>query len=295
MELHPNLQVVLELWPEDERELNAWVRALNQDVQKNKPVDKQDMEMQDAGNVFTGTMDIRSLTPSVHDYPARGPDSPSSMPRSVGEGATVQVAQLAKETESLRDELASAKEKQAQALAEAEALRRELRDAKDLQKKVEAEVDQLQERREEILAKRQAGKGEGKGRKTDKKPTLESKNSDIPAEDAAKVEELQKAFEEPLKVLFSQYAKPRRGASGKRLEMRLEVLESLLDDLDILPTRLQKRAVQPLFKSVLPKPGDEALLVDNFMQTGQTIFSFRGFTYDGLWRHGAARSSSCTA
>eukprot|EP00435_Cladocopium_sp_Y103_P071482 s726_g37.t1 len=271
MELHPNLQVVLELWPEDERELNAWVRALNQDVQKTKPVDKQDMEMQDAGNGFTGSMDIRSLTPSVHDYPARGPDSPSSMPRSASEmsphyrSATV-VAQLAKETESLRDELASAKEKQAQALAEAEALRRELRDAKDLQKKVEAEVDQLQERREEILAKRQAGKGDGKGRKTDKKPTLESKNSDIPAEDAAKVEELQKAFEEPLKVLFSQYAKPRRGASGKRLEMRLEVLESLLDDLEILPTRLQKRAVQPFFKSVLPKPGDEALLVENFMQ-----------------------------
>ena len=69
-----------------------------------------------------------------------------------------------------------------------------------------------------------------------------------------------------------QYAKPRRGASGKRLEMRLEaklakretknaqdastvsgkckplqVLESLLDDLDILPTRLQKRAVSCIY------------------------------------------------
>jgi len=267
MELHPNLQVVLELWPEDERELNAWVRALNQDSPKKRPPqDKQDSEMQDAGTGLTGSMDIRSLTPSVHDYPARGPDSPSSMHQSIGEGATVHVAQLAKETESLRDELASAKEKQSQALAEAEALRRELRDAKDLQKKVEAEVDQLQERREEILAKRQAGKGDGKGRgKAGKKPTTESQ-TEVHPEDAAKVEELQKAFEEPLKVLFSQYAKPRRGASGKRLEMRLEVLESLLDDLEILPTRLQKKAVSPLFKSVLSKPGEEAILVDNFMQ-----------------------------
>ena len=266
MELHPNLQVVLELWPEDERELNAWVRALNQESPKKRPPqDKQDSEMQDAGTGLTGSMDIRSLTPSVHEYPTRAPDSPSSMHQSIGGGATVHVAQLAKETESLRDELASAKEKQSQALAEAEALRRELRDAKDLQKKVEAEVDQLQERREEILAKRQGGKGDGKGRGKGKKTTAESQ-TEVHPEDAAKVEELQKAFEEPLKVLFSQYAKPRRGASGKRLEMRLEVLESLLDDLEILPTRLQKKAVPPLFKSVLSKPGEEAILVDNFMQ-----------------------------
>ncbi|CAJ1428398.1 unnamed protein product, partial [Effrenium voratum] len=73
-----------------------------------------------------------------------------------------------------------------------------------------------------------------------------------------------KAFEEPWKVLFSQYAKPRRGATGKRLEMRLEVLESLLADLDLLG-RIQKRQVPALFKSALPKPTEEALLVENFL------------------------------
>ncbi|CAK9053663.1 unnamed protein product, partial [Durusdinium trenchii] len=223
MELHPNLQVLLELWPEDERELNAWVRSLSQESPKT-----QDLFNPDAG-------------------------------------ATVPVEQLAKETENLRDELASAKEKQAQALAEAEALRKELRDAKLLQKKVEAEVDQLQDRREEILAKRQAAKGDGSSRKGKK---LDSQNSTdvVPAAEAVKVEELQKAFEEPLKVLFSQYAKPRRGAGGKRLEMRLEVMESMLEDLEISPSRLQKKAVPQLFKSGLPKPADEALLVENFLQ-----------------------------
>ena len=54
------------------------------------------------------------------------------------------------------------------------------------------------------------------------------------------------------------YAKPRRGASGKRLELRLEALsvlfqfsfnsfnealESFLEDVDIVPTRLPKKGV----------------------------------------------------
>lgn len=48
--------------------------------------------------------------------------------------------------------------------------------------------------------------------------------------------------------------------------MRLEVMESMLEDLEISPSRLQKKAVPQLFKSGLPKPADEALLVENFLQ-----------------------------
>eukprot|EP00439_Symbiodinium_sp_Y106_P069354 s694_g11.t3 len=107
-------------------------------------------------------LELRSISPSVHN---------DAQPRShsFADSSTAQVAQLAKETESLRDELAVAKDKQTKALAEAEALRKELGEAKELQKKVEAEVEQLQERREEILARRRQaaakrGQGEAKAR-----------------------------------------------------------------------------------------------------------------------------------
>jgi len=165
IELHPNLQAVLDLWPEDEQDLKRWAQAIQAEETPQSPAKEEAAPTSvSAGEDFgSHGLELRSISPSVHN---------DAQPRShsFADSSTAQVAQLAKETESLRDELAVAKDKQTKALAEAEALRKELGEAKELQKKVEAEVEQLQERREEILARRRQaaakrGQGEAKARK----------------------------------------------------------------------------------------------------------------------------------
>ncbi|CAE8709885.1 unnamed protein product, partial [Polarella glacialis] len=198
--------------------------------------------------------------------------------------------ELSKETEVLRNDLELAKQQQARASEEAEALRQQLQEAKQLQSKVQSEVQHLQLRREEILAKasespakRQpkaapAAKGSpsagaaappaagpkrpggGPGRPGAPSAVLPA------AEDFEKAEEMLKIFEEPVRVLFGQYAKNLRGANGsKMVQLKIDVLERFLGDVDILPGRLHKRTVPQVLRAAKLHSPDDSLLFENFM------------------------------
>jgi len=250
-----NEQVERQRTPESHHHIAPPVSVRNDERHQ----DKREDELQNADDLVAEAL-FKHAEAAVPELPFNG------------EGDELQVEQLAKETEGLRAELERAKEKQSKALKESEELRKELSAAKELQKKVQSEVKQLQDRRKEIIATRtrqgagnadNAGpgptvaKGKGRGREAPAAPA-----SDVAKEQA---EELLKAFDEPLKILFGQYAKSRRGPSGKQLELKVEVLESMLGDLGIIPSRMQKRAVPQLLRAVQPKKSEEVILVDAFM------------------------------
>eukprot|EP00913_Durusdinium_trenchii_P029919 g28036.t1 len=294
MELHPNLQVLLELWPEDERELNAWVRSLSQD-----------------GSATWGSLHFglaRTCSIQMQVPQCQWNSSPKRLKiyvMSLLLRRTVHVLPLKSRHKHWLKQRPCEKNSVMQNFCRRRWKPKWISFRIDVRKywprgfalgiALATSPTFLS-----LKVLRQAAKGDGSSRKGKK---LDSQNSTdvVPAAEAVKawildhttdesesflceVEELQKAFEEPLKVLFSQYAKPRRGAGGKRLEMRLEVMESMLEDLEISPSRLQKKAVSQLslhpvilcvstlgqvpqlFKSGLPKPADEALLVENFLQ-----------------------------
>lgn len=202
-----------------------------------------------------------------------------------------QVVQLAKETEGLRAELERAKERQLQALKEAEELRAELSQAKELQKRVEAEVVQLQRRRDELISQRPGpASSEPVGNRTREAatsrapgavngsepptpiagaiPKLKARPQAPPRgrtpveeprpEDVEKAKSLLRAFQEPLLVLYSQYAKPKRMVTGRRLELQLDHFENMLTDMELLPARVNKRSLQNIMKTT---PKSEGILL----------------------------------
>jgi hypothetical protein len=287
--LHPNLQALLELFPSEDAAVHEWARqqfseALDAPMSEKGNDDTMVLrsvtpslhnEPQDAPGSNVSRPDMSSMGRQKSHSPGRGDDSARGKSRSPSSPRAHSVSfdqdepgrksdadqmddagytdgsmkHLAQETEALRQELEKARERQLQSVEEAKTLRSQLEEAKRLQQQVGKEVSELQQRRGDIL-KKQAEKGPG-GKRSDKQ---KGKKGDV-GDEEQKVKLLMQAFQAPLQIMFNSYAKSRRTVGGASLA--IDALEQLLTDLELLPSKIQKKAVPDLVRKAKPRSRDE--------------------------------------
>eukprot|EP00929_Paragymnodinium_shiwhaense_P082030 TRINITY_DN4307_c0_g1_i3.p1 TRINITY_DN4307_c0_g1~~TRINITY_DN4307_c0_g1_i3.p1 ORF type:complete len:1779 (+),score=496.97 TRINITY_DN4307_c0_g1_i3:253-5589(+) len=274
-QLHPNLQALVELWPADVNEVKA-LEAGGQAAGGGAQDEAIGSERQDE-------LRLRSITPSAYgelpETPARQDagsprlamaismeasrlspklDSHRRMQRDAGDRDRLQ--QLAEETEAMRQELTRAKEQQKRATEEAEHLRTDLSDARKLHSEVETEVAELQRRCQDLQSKK---KGESKKMASDKRKKQAVEEGATPdKEDLEKASKLVQAFQEPVGILFSSYAK--KAKTGKGSALAVDIFEQMLVDLELIPALLPKKSAQKVVQTAKLKPEGDMLSLPEF-------------------------------